>query len=132
MKRLAKIVASGLLVILALIVIYYLYDLLREKSNAEKLADIIHEEDRRNLSKHLLAYLDDPDEEIRARAALAIGRIGGVGTGKSLMAMIFDSSLEVASSAAFAIGLTGEKSYAGMRKSPRQACSRTSGEGCDR
>ena len=91
---------------------YFLYDTLRERTTAEKLAEIIHREDQRQLDDRLTAYLDSDSPEIRARAALAIGRIGGSRAGQYLMVLLNDPSIGVASTAAFGLGLTGQKQYA--------------------
>ncbi len=105
---------AGYVVVLILILFlgYFLMDTLRGRSSAEKLAEIVHFEDRRQSSRTLHNYLEDDDAQVRERAALAIGRIGG----KEGVSLIFDlistdPSIDVASTAAFAIGLTGEKQY---------------------
>jgi len=91
---------------------YYLYDVLREKSRPEKIAQIIHDEDRREQTDRLKKYLESEDPTLRARAALALGRIGEKDCGKFLFGMLTDPDMNVASTAAFALGLTGEKGYA--------------------
>ena len=93
---------------------YFLYDTLRERTRAEKLAEIIHLEDRRLLSGELTDFLKSPSNEIRARACLAIGRIGGSLSGEHLFGMLADPSIDVATTAAFALGLTGERKYAAL------------------
>ncbi len=106
----------GILAVLALLVVaviaYYVYDLLRVRSAYELEAEIIHIEDTRVLSDDLIDFLKDPSPVVRARAALAVGRIGGEKTGPLLFDLVGDSSTDVASSAAFALGLTGQKKYA--------------------
>ncbi|MDH4155829.1 MAG: HEAT repeat domain-containing protein [candidate division Zixibacteria bacterium] len=112
MERFLRRLAAAVVVILAAAVAYYVWDTFREKSTAEKLAEIIHDEDRRELSGRLETYLHCTDPEVRGRAALTVGRIGQKGSGKLLIDMVTDSSLDVASQAAFALGLTREKGYA--------------------
>ncbi|MFQ6009452.1 MAG: HEAT repeat domain-containing protein, partial [Candidatus Zixiibacteriota bacterium] len=107
-----RVIAAIAVLLLAAIVIYYLYDTFRERTQTEKLAEIIHLEDKRSLSGRLKKYLKDEDPVIRARAALAVGRIGGPGSGELLYRMISDGSFDVAATAAFALGLTGDRHYA--------------------
>ncbi len=105
----------AILVVLLLFAVaaYYLYDTLRERTYAEKMAQIIHAEDRREVTIQLEEYLKSDDPAIRARAALAVGRIGAKGSGQLLYQLISsDSSMDVAARAAFAIGLTNEKAFA--------------------
>jgi len=111
MKNLAILLALLLLAVAT----YYIYDNLRERTFAEKIGDIIYAEDQRLQDDKLTGYLQDADPEIRARAALAIGRIGAAGSGQLLYDVISsDSSMDVAAEAAFAIGLTGESEFAGQ------------------
>jgi len=112
MKRKLKIYAALALVILAAIAIFYLYDALKPPTQTEMMAEIIHLEDQRLLSDQLKRYLHNNDLDIRARAALAVGRIGGEGCGELLFAMLSDSAIDVAVTSAFALGLTGEKEFA--------------------
>lgn len=107
-KRLFAVVVLLLLAVAA----YYIYDQFRERTVSERIADVIHIEDSRVLSDALKNYLKDPDPEVRSRAAMAVGRIGGNGSGALLFDLIKSDNIDVATSAAFAIGLTGEKSYA--------------------
>jgi cyclophilin family peptidyl-prolyl cis-trans isomerase/HEAT repeat protein len=102
LQRAAAVVAVVLFGFLA----YYSYDALRERSATEKLAEIIHLEDQRQLTKALESYLKDDSVMIRARAALAVGRIDDPRSGILLVDMLNDSSLLVAVTAAFAVGLT--------------------------
>jgi cyclophilin family peptidyl-prolyl cis-trans isomerase/HEAT repeat protein len=104
----------GGLALLALFVAaaYYLWTNLRELSIPERIAEVVHQEDRREINDYLREALDDPAFEVRTRAALAVGRIGGPESGALLMAKLADSSLDVASAAAFGIGLTGESDLA--------------------
>ena len=103
--------ARRILLVLAVLVAaaaaWYIYEVLRPRTPAEKLARIIHLEDRRELNKRLLSWLEDDDVRLRARAALAVGRIGGPRAAKALLPMVEDLSLDVAATAAFALGLTG-------------------------
>lgn len=112
MKKKLRILAAVALVLLVAIAGYYLYDSFRTRTQAEKMAQIIHLEDKRLLSNQLKKHLSDDNPDIRARAALAAGRIGGTGSGKLLLAMLSDSAIDVAAMSAFALGLTGEKQYA--------------------
>jgi cyclophilin family peptidyl-prolyl cis-trans isomerase/HEAT repeat protein len=80
-------------------------------------ASLLELEDRRAFSEPLLAGLAaSPDAALRARTALAIGRIGDLRGESVLVALLKDSAAEVRASAAFAAGivpggtLTGELS----------------------
>jgi len=91
---------------------YYLYDNLHEKTYEEQLAEIIHLEDQRNYNQTLISYLSHPDPKLRARAALAVGRIGNPGCGEALIELVKSDQIDVAANAAFALGLTDENRYA--------------------
>ena len=91
---------------------YYIYDNFRTRSTEEKLAEIIHLEDSRASVDQFSTYLKDDTITVRSRAALAIGRVGGKNSGKTLFQLITTDVDDVAASAAFAIGLTGESAYA--------------------
>ncbi len=107
-KRFFMILALGLVAAAA----YYIYDAFHEKSSVERIADIIHTEDSRRLKDSLKEYLKDRDPEVRRRAAIAVGRIGGKGSAEILYPMLKDKAIDVAAAAAFAIGQTGDKDYA--------------------
>jgi len=99
-------------VILVLLAVFY-FDIFNLTFSKEKaFASIIHYEDARWLSNELTNYLSDRDPEIRARAALAIGRIGETEGADILYEMLGDSVESVAETAAFGIGLCGNKDYA--------------------
>jgi len=112
MKNFIKKLAAFLAALLFVIVAWYLYDTLREKTFEERIADIIHLEDLRERTGQLETYLADPDPRIRARAALAVGRIGGNGSGRLLYKLFTTDEMDVAETAAFALGLTDEKQFA--------------------
>jgi len=99
-------------VLLFVVIGYFLWGLLRIKPAPERLAEIVHIEDTRQLTDQLQDYLSDDFSRVRARAALAVGRIAHEKSAGLLIRMIADTSLEVARAAAFAIGLTGQSSYA--------------------
>ena len=99
-------------VLLFVVIGYFLWGLLRIKPAPERLAEIVHIEDTRQLTDQLQDYLSDDFSRVRARAALAVGRIAHEKSAGLLIRMIADTSLEVARTAAFAIGLTGQSSYA--------------------
>jgi cyclophilin family peptidyl-prolyl cis-trans isomerase len=108
MKAKLRKIAAVLVVVLMAVVAWYLWDTLRPRTRGEQLAAIIHDEDSRKLTDRLTTSLKSSDPEIRIHAALAIGRIGGAGTGSMLLDLVADSSLDVGATAAFALGLTGE------------------------
>jgi cyclophilin family peptidyl-prolyl cis-trans isomerase/HEAT repeat protein len=108
LRTLAAIVG----VVLIGVVGYYFYDTFRIKDTTEKLAEIIHLEDQRQITSQLETYLNDDSTRVRARAALSVGRIGGPKSGALLIDRIADPSIDVARTAAFAIGLTGLDQYA--------------------
>lgn len=91
---------------------YLMYDLLTPLSFEEKLAEIIHHEDRRLADRTLYDFLKDDNPIIRAKAVLAVGRIGGVtpvegdDAARVILPILEDPATEVARSAAFAIQLT--------------------------
>ncbi|MCX6834479.1 MAG: peptidylprolyl isomerase [candidate division Zixibacteria bacterium] len=99
-------------VLLFVVIGYFLWGMLRVKPVSERLAEIVHIEDTRQLTDQLQNYLTDDSSRVRARAALAVGRIAHEKSAALLIGMIADTSLEVARTAAFAIGLTGQSSYA--------------------
>ncbi|MCK4574713.1 MAG: HEAT repeat domain-containing protein, partial [candidate division Zixibacteria bacterium] len=106
-----RLTAVVILVLFALIT-YFLWDYFRDRSIEEQLAEIILDEDRRELTERLEKYLQAEDPDVRGRAALAVGRIGARGSGALLVDMIYDANLDVAATAAFALGLTEERGYA--------------------
>jgi HEAT repeat protein len=108
LKRFAAVAGFLILAVAA----YFLYDRLRARTLPERLAEIIHDEDQRELTDRLRAYLKSNNPELRARAALAVGRIGQSGSGQLLFEMVQDTNLDVAGQAAFALGLCGDKVYA--------------------
>jgi len=108
LRKFAAIVAVLLFAAFA----YFLYETFREKTRAEMLAEIIHQEDQRVLSAKLTEYLRNDSPEIRKRAALAIGRIAAPKSGQHLIEILDDPSLDVVSTAVFALGLTGQSRYA--------------------
>lgn len=113
MKDFFRKLAFVLVVALFSIAAYYLYDRFRERSVTERMAEIVHDEDRRVVSDKIKEYLDDPSPEVRARAAMALGRIGGKKAAELLFGMISDESIDLAGTAGFAMGLTHESRYAG-------------------
>ncbi len=112
MKSTLRIFTAVVAVVLLALVGYYLYDTLRERSLNERLAAVIHLEDQRLHADKLESYLSDDSLKVRARAVMAIGRIGDPKAGALLMDALRDSSMTVARTAAFAIGLTGQKEFA--------------------
>ncbi len=110
-SKLTAIATVGAVVLFALAA-YSLYNVFRERTTSEQLAEIIHLEDQRTLDADLKAYLDHDSVEVRDRAVLAVGRIGGAEAGPLLMEMVNDPEIRVAATAAFAIGLTGQKELA--------------------
>jgi cyclophilin family peptidyl-prolyl cis-trans isomerase/HEAT repeat protein len=103
------------LVLAALFMIFgiYYFDVFKLRGGKDNaLASIIEYEDIRRVSDNLISYLHDPDPEIRARAALAVGRIGDIKGAENLFDLINDSTIEVSCNASFGLGLTGEKSFA--------------------
>ena len=113
MKKFFRTVLVLIVVALFSVVGYYLYDRLRERGIEERMAEVVHDEDRRVLSDKIKGYLNDPSPEVRARAALAVGRIGGEKAAQLLFAMLSVESIDLAATAGFALGLTGQAKYAG-------------------
>ena len=101
-----------LAIVLLAWVAWFVYDNLRPRTEGEKLAEVIHTADRRELTSRLIDLSEDPSPLIRTRAALAFGRIAAERSAPLLMDMVTDSALEVAAAAAFAIGITGNRAYA--------------------
>ncbi len=108
-----SIVWISIIAVIALICVFY-FDIFNLSFSKEKaIATIIHYEDARWASDKLAGFLSDRDPEIRARAALAIGRIGDAEVASRLFNLLGDSVDFVAETAAFGIGLTGHKEFAG-------------------
>lgn len=105
---------TGIFILLILVaaLTYFVYDIFRERTETELLAEVIHIEDQRLPTEQLAKYLDSELESVRVRATLAVGRIGDAGAGARLIGLLADPSLQVATTAAFAIGLTGDKKFA--------------------
>lgn len=75
------------------------------KSELDKQAFILRLEDTRNGSyAHWSLFLADGSPDIRARAAMALGRIGDYSATKSLLSLLTDSQAEVREAALFALG----------------------------
>lgn len=107
-----RTIAALVAVVLLCVIGYIVYDMTRVLSHDEQLARIIHLEDRRQITTELLGFTAADSSDVRARAMLAIGRIGGPGSGDHLIGHLVDPSIDVASTAAFAMGLIGQKEYA--------------------
>lgn len=103
--------AVAVLLVVAALTAWWLYEQYHDRSVAERLAEVVHDEDTRVLTGRLIDYLHDPYPAVRARAAMAVGRIGAEGADSLLYARLADSSLDVAAAAAFAIGLTEADEY---------------------
>ncbi len=111
LKKIAGAALAILVVVLVVLIFYY--DLLNlREGKIDALANIIELEDTRFASDRLVGYLNHDDPVIRARAALALGRIGDFSTTDNLFRLLADSSVDVAATAAFAIGLTGRPEHA--------------------
>jgi cyclophilin family peptidyl-prolyl cis-trans isomerase/HEAT repeat protein len=108
----SKVIAALGAVILLGVIGYFFWGLLEVKAIPDRLAEIVHIEDTRELTDQLEDYLSDDSARVRARAALAVGRIAHHKSAGLLIPMIADTSLQVARTAAFAVGLTGQKAYA--------------------
>ncbi|KAA3636132.1 MAG: hypothetical protein DWP97_03300 [Calditrichaeota bacterium] len=106
-----NLILTLLVIALFAVAAFYIYDNIRERTHEEKIAEIIHLEDSRDFSAKLISYTQDSVVSIRARAALAVGRIGAKGAGELLYRLVAEDVDDVASVAAFAIGLTGESKY---------------------
>jgi cyclophilin family peptidyl-prolyl cis-trans isomerase/HEAT repeat protein len=72
----------------------------------DALARVLKLEDERSLGEgELDSHLTDPDGLVRARAALAVGRIGGSQAPAQLVPLLRDSSPHVRATAAFSLGI---------------------------
>ena len=96
----------------SLILISSCSDLEREYIRKDKFFKMAQWEDMRIRDMMLVdsTYLGDPDPEIRARAALAIGRIGGGQYNDKFIEMLPDSSEIAAEAKFFAAGLIADSS----------------------
>jgi cyclophilin family peptidyl-prolyl cis-trans isomerase len=74
----------------------------------DKRRSIEVSEIHRTLESALLSHLDDPDPEIAARAALAIGRTKNAGGIDALLAHVHSTSPVVRAMATYALGLVGD------------------------
>jgi len=97
-----------LIVILGVVAIFYLDILDIRHGQYSAPAEIIVAEDKREVTDELLENTAHPDQDIRARAALALGRIADPDYMDILFDLTGDSSLNVAQTAFFAIGLAGD------------------------
>ena len=107
-----KTLAAFAAIILIAVIGYFAYDIFHVPTTTEKIAAIIHLEDQRLAGGDLETYLADDSTRVRARAALALGRIGGEQAARLLMDRVSDPEIEVARTAAFAIGLTDRHEHA--------------------
>ena len=111
MKK-AGIILIVLLVIAGVAAVIY-FDLFNFSTGvSDKIARIMLYEDVRSAPRPLIELLSDEDAEVRARAALAVGRIGQPDAYEPLFGLLNDSAPEVAEAAAFGIGLSGNREYA--------------------
>jgi len=85
-------------------------DLEQKYIKRDKLFRIAHIEDSRVFDSVLVGdqLLGDPDPEIRARAAVAVGRIGGDHYARALLDNLRDSVAKAAEAKYFAAGLIGD------------------------
>lgn len=112
MKKKLQQLARLTVLILILLVAWYLWDNFKPLSLEQQLAEIISIEDSRQQTDRLTVYTHDSNPVLRARAALAIGRIGQPQAAPILFEMLSDSVLDVSRTAAFAIGLTSSQQFA--------------------
>lgn len=112
MKKKLKKLARVVVLVLILVVAYYAWDNLKPLSLEQQLAEIISLEDSRTHTDRLTSYTHDKNSELRAKAALAIGRIGQPQAAPILFEMLADEILEVSRTAAFALGLTDSRQFA--------------------
>lgn len=84
-------------------------------------AEILRAEDRRELLAGLLDAAKAEDAATRARAARALGRIGGPDAYEPLAGLLDDPSPDVRAAAAFAYGRTSEDAVAGIVPEPMEA-----------
>ncbi|MBD3257484.1 hypothetical protein GF377_03545 [candidate division GN15 bacterium] len=112
MAKTGRILAAVAVTAIVAVLAYFLYDTLRERSVPEKLAAIAHAEDQRMITPTLEELLADDSVRVRARAAVALGRIDAPRSGEMLAGMLRDEAITVARSAAFGMGLTQEKRLA--------------------
>ncbi|UCD17090.1 MAG: HEAT repeat domain-containing protein [Candidatus Zixiibacteriota bacterium] len=111
MKKAIAIIV--VIIVLGAILAAFYFDLFDfSRGKYDKIAKIIIYEDTRTVPRQLVEYLADTDPEIRARAALAIGRIGKTDVYEHLFDLLNDPIPEVAQIAAFAIGLSEGKEHA--------------------
>jgi len=110
MKKPVVWIIVAIVIVLIAVLYFDIFNLTFSKEKA--FASIIHYEDARWLSDKLTNYLSDYDPDIRARAALAVGRIGQSEGAALLYEMLGDSVESVAETAAFGIGLCNDKDYA--------------------
>ncbi len=97
----------------SLILISSCSELEQEYIRKDKFFRMAQWEDVRSKDMMLVdsTYLGDPDPEIRARAALAIGRIGNGLYNEKFIEMLPDSSTIAAEAKFFAAGLIGDSSF---------------------
>jgi cyclophilin family peptidyl-prolyl cis-trans isomerase/HEAT repeat protein len=92
---------------------------------------ILEAEDRRDPAP-ARALVADSSPQVRARAALALGRIGDAADVDALAALVSDPSADVRATAAFALGLVGQASasraLAGLLEDPEPEVRARAGE----
>lgn len=82
----------------------------REDAQIQKLAQILRASDRRIVDDDLRHLVSDADEEVRAKAALALGQIGERSSVAELGKAALDSAARPRAAAAFAMGLIADAS----------------------
>jgi cyclophilin family peptidyl-prolyl cis-trans isomerase/HEAT repeat protein len=117
MKRNYEIIQNTLSVLLSVLAVAVILSSCEELENKyvrqDKLFRIAFVEDTRSHDTLMFSddYASDADPEIRAKAALAIGRIGGDFYKNALMNHLADSVASAAEAKFFAVGLLGDSSF---------------------
>jgi cyclophilin family peptidyl-prolyl cis-trans isomerase/HEAT repeat protein len=109
-KSVAIFILAGLAALTVTAILLSCSSLEQEYIRRDKFFRIAFIEDSRADDSLLISpeYISDPDPEIRARTALAIGRIGGNFYTAALMAHLRDTALAAAEAKYFAAGLLGD------------------------
>ncbi len=93
-----------------------------------RLHHLLDLEDARAPLREYEPFLRDADPEVRARAALAVGRKGGEGAAAQLRLAARDPEARVREATAFAMGIAGDPDLAGDALAMMQRAGATTGE----
>ena len=80
----------------------------RDLTRAAVIMDLMRDTGNADAAELLIALLDSPEESLKARAALTLGKLGNRSAVDRLIAMLEDASVDARESAAEALGMIGD------------------------